>query len=135
MRKACSYDPGLPNRKAARSDDCTLQRAFEVRVRAWQYMTASLFDTLEGIERDLYEAPNPKPTSSDKARFGKLASLYTAFSSQFAGYALDMCLRAGHSRIADPFSGMGTLGEAARSRPVNLHLGDISPFAALSSAF
>jgi hypothetical protein len=87
------------------------------------------------LDTEISEAPNPKPTAVDKSRFGSLASLYTAFSTNFAGYAIDLCLRAGYSTIADPFSGMGTLAEAARTRPVELILGDISPFAALSGAF
>lgn len=95
----------------------------------------SLFKTGHHLEDELTDAPNPKPTATDKAHFGKLASLYTAFSSDFAAYALDMCLRVGGNRIADPFSGMGTLAEAARTRPVILSVGDISPFAALSGAF
>jgi hypothetical protein len=98
-------------------------------------LTVSLFSTAPGLEADLEEAPNPKPTAADKARFGKFASLYTAFSSDFAGYALDICLREGHFKIADPFSGMGTLGEAGRIRPVDMRLADISPFAALAGAF
>jgi hypothetical protein len=87
-----------------------------------------LGDALEG-------APNPKPTASDKARFGKLASLYTAFSEDFAEYALEYCERAGCTRIVDPFGGMGTVANAGRSRPLKLLVGDISPFAALCSAF
>lgn len=97
--------------------------------------TASLFRTGRHFEDELSEIPNPKPTQADKARFGSLASLYTAFSLDFAKALIEMCLRAGCSRLADPFSGTGTLGEAGRAFPVLLHLGDISPFAALSGAF
>lgn len=98
-------------------------------------LTASLFRSGQLLRDEVGQAPNPKPTAADKARFGKLASLYTAFSSDFANYALDMCLRAGCTKIADPFGGMGTLAEAGRTRPIYLRLGDISPFAALSSSF
>ena len=98
-------------------------------------LTASLFRLGQPLEDEVSEAPNPKPTAADKARFGKLASLYTAFSGEFAAYALDICLRAGCTKIADPFAGMGTLAEAGRTRPIKLQLGDISPFAALSGAF
>lgn len=97
--------------------------------------TAPLFTSNRVIEDELTGAPNPKPMASDKAGFGKLASLYTTFSGDFGAYALDICLRAGCTRIADPFSGMGTLAEAARARPVDLRVSDISPFAVLSSAF
>ncbi len=95
----------------------------------------SLFRTGKILEDAINAAPNPKPTASDKSNFGKLASLYTAFSSDFAAYALDICLRHGWTRIADPFSGMGTLADAGRARPISLQLSDISPFAVLSGAF
>lgn len=95
----------------------------------------SLFNTGDRLGDELNDVPNPKPTPADKARFGKLASLYTAFSSEFAACALDICLRAEYKKIADPFGGMGTLSESARTRPVQLQVGDISPFAALSAAF
>jgi hypothetical protein len=98
-------------------------------------LMGSLFTSGQHLADDIAEAPNPKPTVADKARFGKLASLYTAFSSEFAAHAIDICLRNGCTRIADPFSGMGTLAEAARTQPVDLFLSDISPFAALSGAF
>lgn len=98
-------------------------------------LAAPLFRTGRRLQDELSEAPNPKPTARDKASFGKLANLYTAFSRDFAEYALDICLRSGFENIADPFSGMGTLAEAARSRPVSLRLGDISPFATLSGVF
>jgi hypothetical protein len=98
-------------------------------------LTAPLFRSGHQLKDGLNQAPNPKPTTTDKARFGKLASLYTAFSCDFAAHALDICLRAGCTNIADPFGGMGTLAEAGRTRPVNLQLGDISPFAVLSGAF
>ena len=75
---------------------------------------------------------NPKPSSADKANFGRLASLYTAFSSDFASFALQECLSRGHTRIADPFAGMGTLGEAARVRSLDLALNDLNPFAVAS---
>jgi len=97
--------------------------------------TALLFTSGEKLRDELDQAPNPKPTTSDKARFGKLASLYTAFSCDFAAYVLDICLRAGFNKIADPFCGMGTLADAGRTLPISLHVGDISPFAALSGAF
>ncbi|SFR79858.1 hypothetical protein [Sphingomonas jatrophae] len=76
--------------------------------------------------------PNPKPSPADKASFGRLASLYTAFSTEFASFALKECLSRGHTRIADPFAGMGTLGEAARVYPVDLVLNDLNPFAVAS---
>jgi hypothetical protein len=98
-------------------------------------LTTSLFRSGQLLKDELSEAPNPKPTAADKARFGKLASLYTAFSGDFAAYALEMCLHAGYTRIADPFSGMGTQAEAGRARPITLQLGDISPFAHLSGTF
>ncbi len=98
-------------------------------------LTAPLFRTGEPLADELNLAPNPKPTVEDKAQFGKLANLYTAFSVDFAAYALDLCVRAGSSSIADPFAGMGTLAEAGRTLPINLQLGDISPFAALSGIF
>jgi len=98
-------------------------------------LTASLLRSGQPLRDELGRAPNPKPTSADKARFGRLASLYTAFSGDFAAYALDICIRAGRTKIADPFAGMGTLAEAGRTLPIDLQLGDISPFAALSSAF
>lgn len=98
-------------------------------------LTAALFRSGHSFRDGLADAPNPKPTSEDKERFGRLASLYTAFSVEFASYALDLCLRSGCTVIADPFSGMGTLAEAARTRPVTLLTSDLSPFAALSSTF
>jgi len=96
---------------------------------------APLFRTENPFLDALVSAPNPKPAAVDKAKFGQLASLYTAFSQEFAAEILDLCINEGCEAIADPFSGMGTLGEAARTRPVSLQLADISPFAALSSAF
>jgi hypothetical protein len=76
--------------------------------------------------------PNPKPSPTDKATFGRLASLYTAFSSDFASFALQECLSRGHRRIADPFAGMGTLGEAARVHSLDVTLNDLNPFAVAS---
>jgi hypothetical protein len=96
---------------------------------------ATLFRTENRFLDALVSAPNPKPSVVDKAKFGQLASLYTAFSQAFAAEILDLCMSEGCEAIADPFSGMGTLGEAARTRPVNLQLGDISPFAVLSGTF
>jgi hypothetical protein len=90
-----------------------------------------LFRTSLDVNLDL--APNPKPTSSDKRGFGQVASLYTAFSLDFARYALDVSMAAGHRTILDPFAGMGTLGEAARDRPVDLILNDLNPFAVTAS--
>lgn len=98
-------------------------------------MGATLFQTESRFLDALLSAPNPKPTAVDKAKFGQLASLYTAFSQEFAAEILDLCMSQGCRVIADPFGGMGTVGEAGRTRPVNLQLGDISPFAALSGAF
>ncbi len=98
-------------------------------------MNRSLFRTGERLFDELADAPNPKPLAADKARFGKLASLYTSFSCDFAGYALDICIGAGCKRIVDPFGGMGTVAEAGRSKALQLDLGDFSPFAALSCAF
>lgn len=98
-------------------------------------MGALLFRSGSRFADALIEAPNPKPTAVDKAGFGRLASLYTSFSKLFATSMLDLCISEGCQAIADPFSGMGTLGEAGRGRPVDLSLGDISPFAALSGAF
>jgi hypothetical protein len=83
----------------------------------------------------LADAPNPKPTQWDKRQFGALASLYTAFSKEFASYALQLFQSQGLRVVADPFAGMGTVGEAGRPLAIELHLSDISPFAALSSAF
>ena len=98
-------------------------------------MGLSLFRSDSRFLDALLDAPNPKPSAVDKAKFGQLASLYTAFSQEFATAILDLCLTEGCQTIADPFSGMGTVGEAARTREVNLSLGDFSPFAALSGAF
>jgi hypothetical protein len=97
--------------------------------------TASLFRTGEYLQDALAELPNPKPTPKDKSRFGQLANLYTAFSLDFAASTIDMCMRDGRKTFADPFSGTGTLAEAARVFSINLELGDISPFAGLSGAF
>ena len=88
-----------------------------------------------GVFDELAEAPNPKPTAADKRGFGKLASLYTAFSRDFARFILELCLDSGHRTIADPFCGMGTLGEAGRGLPVHLVMNDLNPFAALTSVF
>ncbi|MEQ1515431.1 MAG: hypothetical protein ABL931_02955 [Usitatibacteraceae bacterium] len=88
-----------------------------------------------GVFDELAEAPNPKPTAADKRGFGKLASLYTSFSRDFARFILDQCLDSGHHTIADPFCGMGTLGEAGRGLPVHLVMNDLNPFAALASVF
>jgi hypothetical protein len=81
------------------------------------------------------DAPNPKPSLADKRGYGSVASLYTAFSSDFARFALNHCLGEGLTRVCDPFSGMGTVGEAARDLPVHLLLNDLNPFATLSSIF
>jgi hypothetical protein len=95
----------------------------------------SLFRSESRFLDGLFDAPNPKPSAVDKAKFGRLASLYTSFSQSFAADMLDLCIGEGCQTIADPFGGMGTVGEAGRGRPINLQLGDISPFAALSGAF
>jgi hypothetical protein len=93
--------------------------------------TRSLFDD-DALADALLYAPNPKPSTRDKKGFGRLASLYTAFSTEFAAFATELCLSRGHRRIADPFAGMGTLGEAARTSPVQLVLNDFNPFAVAS---
>jgi len=80
-------------------------------------------------------APNPKPSAADKRGYGSLASLYTAFSIDFARYALELCVAEGHRIIMDPFAGMGTVGEAGRAMPINLLLNDFNPFASMSSLF
>jgi hypothetical protein len=98
-------------------------------------LTAPLFRSDNPLTDYLDQTPNPKPTAADKAGFGRLASLYTAYSSEFAKCALEMCLRAGYRSIGDPFGGMGTLAEAGRTQPIHLQLADISPFAALTAAF
>lgn len=98
-------------------------------------MRASLFRSESNFVDALFDAPNPKPTAVDKAKFGKLASLYTSFSQSFAAHILDLCIVEGCRTIADPFAGMGTVGEAGRGKPLDLHLGDLSPFAALSGVF
>lgn len=90
--------------------------------------TRSLFDD-DALADALLYAPNPKPSAKDKRGFGRLASLYTAFSTDFAAFATELCVLRGHKRIADPFAGMGTLGEAARTLPVRLILNDFNPFA------
>src|SRR5262245_31842252 len=97
-------------------------------------MRRTLFDLGDAYTDELSECPNPKPTKQDKHRFGRLANLYTAFSSDFASFALEFCLERGYRRIADPFSGMGTLADAARSLPVKLRLNDINPYAVLACA-
>ena len=83
----------------------------------------------------LEAAPNPKPSAADKRGYGSLASLYTAFSTDFARYALELCTSEGHRTILDPFAGMGTLGEAGRAMPISLLLNDLNPFASTSCAF
>lgn len=94
---------------------------------------AAEFDLFgEPTPRALEGCPNPKPSPADKAAFGRLASLYTAFSSDFASFALEECVSRGHRRIADPFAGMGTLGEAARARSLEIMLNDLNPFAVAS---
>ena len=98
-------------------------------------MDTTLFRTGVPLLDSLADAPNPKPTQSDKRQFGELASLYTAFSKEFASYALQLFQSQGLSVIADPFSGMGTVGDAGRTIAIELHLSDISPFATLSSTF
>ena len=80
-------------------------------------------------------APNPKPPTSDKQGYGSLASLYTAFSLDFARYCLEHLSSDGCRAICDPFSGMGTVGEAGRHLPVTLTLNDLNPFAAMSAIF
>lgn len=80
-------------------------------------------------------APNPKPSAADKRGYGSLASLYTAFSTDFARFALELCVSEDHRTIMDPFAGMGTVGEAGRAMPIKLLLNDINPFASLSSIF
>lgn len=86
-------------------------------------------------EVSLAECPNPKPTAADKRAFGKLASLYTAFSGEFAVFALEYMLSRGCRTIGDPFAGMGTLGEAARGLPTKLFLNDFNPFAVSAAVF
>ena len=98
-------------------------------------MDATLFRTGVPLLDSLADVPNPKPTISDKREYGALASLYTAFSKEFASYVLQLFQREGLRIIADPFAGMGTVGEAGRTFAIELRLSDISPFAALSSAF
>ena len=83
----------------------------------------------------LADLPNPKPSAWDKRGFGRLASLYTSFSTEFAHHAATLCVETGRRRILDPFAGLGTLGEAARGLPVELMLADLNPFAALSCAY
>lgn len=95
--------------------------------------TPPLFKSGRVFDDELAGVPNPKPTQSDKSKFGSLASLYTSFSTDFAEATIDICLRAGARRIADPFGGMGTLAEAARARPVELSVSDLSPFATLAA--
>lgn len=80
-------------------------------------------------------APNPKPSAVDKRGYGRLASLYTAFSTEFARFALEHCVSEGYRTIVDPFTGMGTIGEAGRGMPIQLLLNDLNPFASLSSLF
>ncbi len=98
-------------------------------------MNATLFRTGVPLRDSLADAPNPKPTKSDKRQFGALASLYTSFSKEFASYALQLFQRQGLRVIADPFCGMGTVGEAGRGLSIELRLSDVSPFAALSGTF
>lgn len=98
-------------------------------------MNAGLFRTGVPLLDGLMDAPNPKPTSLDKRQFGAMASLYTAFSTDFARYALELFQREGFQTVADPFGGMGTVGEAGRGFAMNIRLSDISPFAALSATF
>jgi hypothetical protein len=94
---------------------------------------AAEFNLFSGSKPEPLEGcPNPKPSAADKATFGRLASLYTAFSSDFASFALKECLSRGHKTIADPFAGMGTLGEVARARSLDLMLNDLNPFAVAS---
>jgi hypothetical protein len=88
----------------------------------------NLFDS-DARAGPLHDVPNPKPSAADKNGFGRVASLYTAFSSEFATFAVEFCLSLGHRRIGDPFAGMGTLGEAGRPFPVQLNLNDLNPFA------
>jgi len=83
----------------------------------------------------LSAVPNPKPSAADKRGYGSMASLYTAFSTDFARFALELCVSEGHRTILDPFAGMGTVGEAGRLMPIQLLLNDLNPFASLSSAF
>lgn len=92
------------------------------------------FKELEGLSL-LRDLPNPKPQPADKRGYGELASLYTAFSLDFAGSLLSKFAAHGQTDIFDPFGGMGTVGEAARSLPLHVTLNDISPFASLSGLF
>ena len=85
--------------------------------------------------RAMSAAPNPKPSAADKRGYGSLVSLYTAFSSDFARFALELCISEGHRTIMDPFAGMGTVGETGRGMPLKLLLNDLNPFASLSSIF
>ncbi|WPZ03071.1 hypothetical protein T8S45_09475 [Blastomonas marina] len=79
--------------------------------------------------------PNPKPQPADKRGYGELASLYTAFSREFAAHLLTKFAARGQTKILDPFGGMGTVGEAGRDLPLEITLNDISPFASLSGLF
>ncbi|MCL6684113.1 hypothetical protein [Sphingomonas alba] len=92
-----------------------------------------LFRTADEFNVDA--TPNPKPGSADKRGYGRLASLYTAFSLDFARFALELCTSRGHASILDPFAGMGTLGEAGRQLPISLTMNDLNPFAATACAF
>jgi hypothetical protein len=98
-------------------------------------MSSLLFHGESDIQNMLDSAPNPKPSADEKARFGQLASLYTAFSEGFARHALRGFLQAGSTTFVDPFCGMGTVAEVSRDHPITLTAGDISPFAALAGAF
>lgn len=98
-------------------------------------MNATLFRTGVPLLDGLMGAPNPKPTALDKRQFGSMASLYTAFSKDFASYVLELFHREGFKVVADPFGGMGTVGEAGRSFAMDFRLSDISPFAVLSATF
>ena len=70
----------------------------------------------------LADIPNPKPNLSDKQGYGTLASLYTAFSNEFAHHLLSKLVEQGKTKVLDPFGGMGTVGDriagfgAARER-------------------
>lgn len=92
------------------------------------------FKELENLSL-LRDLPNPKPQPADKRGYGELASLYTAFSLEFADHLLSKFAALGQNKILDPFGGMGTVGEAGRSLPIQITLNDISPFASLSGRF
>ena len=78
-------------------------------------MTAEFGLFRTNFDLNLDHAPNPKPTAADKRGFGRLSSLYTAFSLDFARFAAELVLSSGNQTVLDPFAGMGTMGEAGRA--------------------